>query len=49
MQSAVNQFFFFLQLFDKIKLNQPNVLNKIKLISGNLTSDELGISIEDQV
>lgn len=39
----------FLQLFDTIRNERPNDLNKVIPICGDITSPELGISESDQV
>lgn len=38
-----------LQLFDSIRKERPNDLNKVIPICGDITSPELGISENDQV
>lgn len=37
------------QLFDRLRKEQPNVLNKVIPIYGDITLEELGISESDQV
>lgn len=37
------------QLFDRLRKEQPNVLNKVIPICGDITLEELGISETDQV
>lgn len=39
----------FSKLFDRLRKEQPNVLNKVIPIYGDITLEELGISESDQV